>query len=423
MKQTAGEQHQAVETAPEYQGCPFSCDATGYYPGSINTYTSTHNRSDEEQPLGFESLMQGFQAGAAGSNVKIGTRARYTSVDSCPPIESKNSPEDLGIDGQDSPLAGLTAHGWTESLVKDLRGSGQSLNSCESGYKNTPYSWVSVKQETALQKASSPGLVLNVISHECPHLNRAMPKWNDSAICCDLSYKTLESLVHEPAPDQSVDNATVQQLPNQKTHLKPPVPPAFCAAPVKDSLQLSSPAVVNIYEYQSFESCVAHPLPNQNSRLPASVSQLGSGLSVNKEAWEPVNCRLPSPRTVKVIDGYQSYDALAGIIQSGFSRTPAAESRQIENSTDQGSSADSLISCDQAYKSVHSLLEMTARELPFVKTMEQDGNVEDRGVDSFPILDFTASNLCVSECQTIQSTGAKGEAMQAPSDFEPGNST
>ncbi|MGH0160508.1 UNVERIFIED_CONTAM: hypothetical protein FKN15_039542 [Acipenser sinensis] len=227
------------------------------------------------------------------------------------------------------------------------------------------------------------------------------------------SYRTLESLVDEPAPDQSADNATVQQLPNHKSHLTTPVPPAFHTAPVKDSVQLSAPAVMNIYEYQPVESCLARPLPNQNSRLPASVSRLGDGLSVtysaplNKEAWEPVNGRLSSPGTVEVIDGYQSYAALAGITQSTFSRAPAAEHRQIENSADQGSSADGPVCCDQAYKSVQSLLEMTARELPFVKTTEQDGNVEDQEVDSFPILDFTASNSCVPECQTIQSTGAK----------------
>ncbi|KAK1164982.1 hypothetical protein AOXY_G15430 [Acipenser oxyrinchus oxyrinchus] len=384
IQQEAREQHQAVETAPEYQGCPFSCDADGYYPSSINTYTSTHNR---RQLLGFESLMQGFQAGAVGSNVKIDTQASYTSVGNYAPMESKNNSVDLDSDEQDSPSAGLTAYGRRESLVKDWRGSEESFNSCESGYKSTPYSWVSVKQDAASQKASSLGLVLNAISLECPHLNRTRPKSNDSAICCDLGYRTLESLVHEPSPDQSADNATVQQLPNHKSHLTTPVPPAFRVAPMKDSVQLSAPAVINIYEYQPVESCLARPLPNQNSRLPASVSRLGDGLSVtysgplNKEAWEPVNGRLPSPGTVEVIDGYQSYDALAGIMQSGFSRAPAAEHRQIKN-TGQGSSADSPVCCDQAYKSVQSLLEMTARELPFVKTTEQDRNVEDQEVDS-----------------------------------------
>ncbi|XP_033886268.3 uncharacterized protein LOC117417948 [Acipenser ruthenus] len=424
IKQTAGEQHQAVETAPEYQGCPFSCDSDGYYPSSINTYTLTLNRSDEGQPLGFE-LMQGFQAGAAGSNVKIDTHVGYTSVDNCASMESKSNPADLGIEEQDSPSAGLTVHGRRESHVKDWRGSEESFNSSKSRYKHTSYSWVSVKQEIASHKASSPGLVLNVIPHECPHLNRTGLKSNVSVICCDLSYRTLESLVHEPAPDQSADNATVQQLPNHKSHLTSPVPPAFHTAPVKDSVQLSAPAVMNIYEYQPFKSCVACPIPNQNSRLPTSVSWLGDGLSVtcsgplNKEAWEPVNSRLPSPGTVEVIDGYQSYDALAGIIQSAFSRAPAAEHRQIKNSTDHGSSADRRVCCDQAYKSVQSLLEMTARELPFIKTMEQAGNGEDKEVDSYPILDFTASNSCVSEYQSVRSTVAEGDASQAPSD--PGN--
>ncbi|MGH0144847.1 UNVERIFIED_CONTAM: hypothetical protein FKN15_035200 [Acipenser sinensis] len=424
IKKTAGEQHQAVETAPEYQGCPFSCDSDGYYPSSINTYTLTLNRSDEGQPLGFE-LMQGFQAGAAGSNVKIDTHVGYTSVDNCASMESKSNPADLGIEEQDSPSAGLTIHGRRESHVKDWQGSEESFNSSNSRYKHTSYSWVSVKQAIASHKASSPGLVLNVIPHECPHLNRTRLKSNVSVICCDLSYRTLESLVHEPAPDHSADNATVQQLPNHKSHLTTPVPPAFHTAPVKDSVQLSAPAIMNIYEYQPFEGCLACPLPNQNSRLPASVSQLGDGLSVtysgplNKEAWEPVNSRLPSPGTVKVIDGYQSYDALAGIIQSGFSRAPASEHRQIKNSTDQGSSADRPVCCDQTYKSVQSLHEMTARELPFIKTMEQAGNGEDKEVDSYPILDFTASNSCVSEYQTVRSTVAEGDSIQAPSD--PGN--
>ncbi|XP_041134154.1 uncharacterized protein LOC121331068 [Polyodon spathula] len=413
IKQRVEEGHQAVETSSEYQGCPFSGDTNGYYPSNINTYTL--NRSDEGQPLGFE-LMQSFQAGAACSNVKIDTHAGYKSIDSCTSADSKNNPVDLGFDEQDSLLAGLTVHRWRESLDKNWQGPEESFNSCKSRYKHTSYLWVSVKQETASHKASSPGLVLDVIPHECLHLNRTKLKANVSVICCDLSYRTLESLLHEPAPDQSADNATVQQIPN---HLTPPVPFAFRTAPMKDAVQLSTPAVLNIYEYQPFKSCSVRPLPNQNSQLPASVSQLGDDVSVtysgplNKKAWKTLNCRLPK---VKVIDGYQSYDALAGIIQSRFTKAPAAESRQLDNSTDQGSSADSPVYCDQAYKSVQNLLEMTARELPFIKTMEQAVNVEDQEGDSFPILDFTASNLCVSEYQPLQSKVAKSNAIQAPSD-------